>query len=480
MSTTSSTVKPMVFCPPAIWRSTVVPPSVRAAGSGCPRAFQPSTTVTRVPRTLTRPATTGGAPGMRVVSNRGRISRTTSAAAAQVRPPTRNTSSRTTCASPIGCEEAKILQGVGFSKQVGIGGRCDQRGAQVRRPFRLQREPLARNRMREREGRRVQELPRRERLEPLRVAPLRRRHAATAAEGVLAVADDGVADLAQVHTDLMRASRAERDAQQVGLGEVRDDGHVADRVAPARLHGHALAVLGVAVDRRGDLHGALGKVSPRERRVAALDAPLLDGTREAAVRDIGLGDEQQPRRVLVEAMHDAGPALARRAPPPLHSGGPRPPSTLTSVSSQWPGPGCTTRPAGLSSTARCSSSYTKRTPAPACGGVTGEYVRGGASGGSSTLTSAPRSSSAEARRRRPAAVTRLSAMRRAAWVRERASWSARKRSRRSVAGTATQKTIREGARVAARVTARPSRPPSRVRAPAPRATGRWRARRRPR
>src|SRR6266545_876757 len=43
---------------------------------------------------------------------------------------------------------------------------------------------------------------------------------------------------------------------------------------------------------------------------------------------------------------------------PLDSSVPRPTSTFTSESFQWPGPGCTTSPAGLSSTARCSSSKT--------------------------------------------------------------------------------------------------------------------------
>ena len=61
-------------------------------------------------------------------------------------------------------------------------------------------------------------------------------------------------------------------------------------------------------------------MSPRERRVGALDLALLDGAGEAAVREVGLGDDEQPRRVAIEAVHDAGPPLGvpgrqRRAPP---------------------------------------------------------------------------------------------------------------------------------------------------------------------
>ena len=79
-------------------------------------------------------------------------------------------------------------------------------------------------------------------------------------------------------------------------------------MAAAGFHGHALAILRMAVDGRGDLHGTLGEVAPGERRVGALDPALLDGAREPAVREVGLGDEQQPRRIPIEPVHNAGPA----------------------------------------------------------------------------------------------------------------------------------------------------------------------------
>src|SRR3989441_170346 len=230
-STTSSTVKPRPLRPPPTSSSTVVPPSEPVGGSGWPSARHPSTTVTRVPRTFTNPATTGGAPGIRVAWSRGRISRTVSASAAQVRRPTRNRSSRTTPASLIRCEEAKILQRVALSKQTRMGGRLPAR-------------------------------------------------------------------------------------------EARDAGGVGPGVPPAGEHGHALAVLGMAGDRRLDRDRALREVAPGERGVEALDAPLLDHGGEAAVRRLRLRDEEQARRVAVEPVHDAGPALRpgreRRAPPREH------------------------------------------------------------------------------------------------------------------------------------------------------------------
>src|SRR2546422_2281434 len=150
-STTSSTVKPRTLRPPPTSSSTVVPPSEPVGGSGWPSARHPSTTVTRVPRTFTRPATTGRPPGIRVGSSRGRISRTVAASTAQVRRPTRNRSSRTTPASLIRCEEAKILQRVALSKQTRIRRRLRERRHEIGGPFGSQREPRTGHGMRSEE-----------------------------------------------------------------------------------------------------------------------------------------------------------------------------------------------------------------------------------------------------------------------------------------------------------------------------------------
>src|SRR2546425_9081813 len=245
-SPTSSTVKPRPFFPPPTPRSTVVPPpSPSAEGSGCRNARHPSTTVTGVPRTLTTPATTGGAPGIRVGSSRGRISRTRSASAAQRRRPTRNKSSRTTPASLIRSEEAKILQRVALSKQSRIGRRLREGRREIAGPSGSQREPRTGHGMVEAERRRVQQLPRSERLDALSGAALGRRDAPAAPERVLAIPHDGMAHVREMHADLVRAPRAEADAQEIDLREARDDGGVRHGVPPSREHGHALAVLGV-------------------------------------------------------------------------------------------------------------------------------------------------------------------------------------------------------------------------------------------
>ncbi len=71
----------------------------------------------------------------------------------------------------------------------------------------------------------------------------------------------------------------------------------------------------------------------------------------------------------------------------------------------------------------------------------GTSVRGAGSSGTLTRTSSPRSSTREARTSAPLTRTALPATSRAAWVRESWSWSARKRSTRSVTSDSTQKLI---------------------------------------
>src|SRR2546425_6463135 len=200
-STTSSTVKPRTF-PASTSSSTVVPSPPPVAGSGWRRARHPSTTVTKVPRTFTRPATTDGAPGIRVAPSRGRISRTRSASVAQRSWPTRKMSSRTTPASLIRSEEAKILQGVALSKQTLIGRRFRERRQQIGGPLGPQHDLLLRDRVGEREQRGVQQLSRGARLQPLGGAALAGGGAPAAPQGGGAGPPDGGSPVGEMHADL--------------------------------------------------------------------------------------------------------------------------------------------------------------------------------------------------------------------------------------------------------------------------------------
>src|SRR5207247_522465 len=271
-STTSSTVKPRTF-PASTSSSTVVPSTPPAAGSGWRRARHPSTTVTKVPRTFTRPATTEGAPGIRVAPSRGRISRTRSASVAQRSWPTRKMSSRTTPASLIRSEEAKILQGVALSKQTRIGRRFRERRKQIGGPLGPQHDLLLRDRVGEREQRGVQQLSRGARLQPLGGAALAGGDASATSEGVVAVPHDRVPHMGEMHADLVRAAGAERDAQGTGVPEAGPappprgpplGRALRQRGAPPHEHVHERVV---PVSRARVHHEARGLVEHREVRV---------------------------------------------------------------------------------------------------------------------------------------------------------------------------------------------------------------------
>ncbi len=73
----------------------------------------------------------------------------------------------------------------------------------------------------------------------------------------------------------------------------------------------------MAADRRIDRACLRGRRAPDEREIDALEpaAPAMvrELLGERAVRLVGLGHDQQPARVLVEAVHDAGPRHAADA-----------------------------------------------------------------------------------------------------------------------------------------------------------------------
>ena len=94
-----------------------------------------------------------------------------------------------------------------------------------------------------------------------------------------------------------------------------------------------------------------------EREVAALDPSLANRVREPHVRVVGARDDEQPGRVAVVV--GGGRPLAARGPHWPHRGR----GDRARGSRRGPGPaGCATRPAGLSTTSRCSSSYATSSP----------------------------------------------------------------------------------------------------------------------
>ena len=150
-----------------------------------------------------------------------------------------------------------------------------------------------------------------------------------------------------------------------------------------------------------------GRSAPRSR-----SGSRRGGPRPAPRRCAGPGARRSPspsrrwaRSVLATTMSPEVSRSSRCTMPGRPSAPPdrvvpRATSAFTSVSSQWPGAGCTTRPAGLSITARCSSSKTT-----VSGMAAGWRVRGGSWSGIRTVTRSPRARSREARAVLPSTST---------------------------------------------------------------------------
>src|SRR5205814_9611849 len=71
---------------------------------------------------------------------------------------------------------------------------------------------------------------------------------------------------------------------------------------------HFLAVGWAAADIAADLAGRRHRHAPDEGAVGALDPAPREIARQRAVGGLGLGDDEEPARVLVETMHDPRPA----------------------------------------------------------------------------------------------------------------------------------------------------------------------------
>src|SRR5688572_17277815 len=130
---------------------------------------------------------------------------------------------------------------------------------------------------------------------------------AAAHAAVHRVADDRVADRAQVHADLVRAAGRDGDLQQRDPLQVAGGGDARHGVPRApRPRGHLLTVAWIAPDGLVDpaprLHDA-----PDERDVLLLHLAIVELARELLVRAIVLGDDHEPGRAAVEAVDDPRP-----------------------------------------------------------------------------------------------------------------------------------------------------------------------------
>ena len=147
------------------------------------------------------------------------------------------------------------------------------------------------------------------------------------------------------------------------------------------------------------------RVATDEREVTPLDLPSAHGASPAA--DGGRWrtrrDDEQARRVTVEAVDDPGTDVVTTARAER-----RAPDASVPVSCRPAG--CTTRPAGLSTTRRCSSSQAT--------GIPSSVACNGSSGGSSTTTASPVTSRRLFGSATPSTVTAPAARSRSACARD--------------------------------------------------------------
>ena len=169
---------------------------------------------------------------------------------------------------------------------------------------------------------------------------------------VLRVAGDRVSDGEQVGADLVGAPRLQPDPQQRRGRQRLLEREVRHR--PARLVGvgaHPRAVAAVAPDGRVDRPACAPAGGPRRAR--GTRASIARRASASLQRPVGglvrARHDEQARGVPVEAVHDPRAARPRRRRRDRPAPGERAPRGARAA-------GCTTRPAGLSTTSRCSSS----------------------------------------------------------------------------------------------------------------------------
>ena len=152
---------------------------------------------------------------------------------------------------------------------------------------------LARARVGQRELLRVQELP------------VQRKTLLFVA--VYGVSHDGMPEILGVDADLMRPARLQDEVGEGMRGKALDDVKVRDGVPAARSDNrHLQPVLGVPPDEGMHPAALFLEDALEQGKIFAVGRFFLDLPREREVRRIVLGNDQKPRRVLVDAMHDAG------------------------------------------------------------------------------------------------------------------------------------------------------------------------------
>src|SRR5438552_14138016 len=138
----------------------------------------------------------------------------------------------------------------------------------------------------------------------------RKADAVARAAPVHGVADQRMADMLEVHADLVRAPGLEPAFDERGAAETLEHPIAGARGLAAVCNGHARARSGVAAYGGVD-PAARRRIALHQRDVDPLHAALGELLHEIGLRLDGLRHHQEPARVLVQAMHDARARYAR-------------------------------------------------------------------------------------------------------------------------------------------------------------------------
>src|SRR5512132_2620190 len=110
-----------------------------------------------------------------------------------------------------------------------------------------------------------------------------------------------------MNADLMRASRFEPHTQEGVCAEELDDLEIRHRLTRGvRIERDPRRIVTVAPDRGLDPPGLRARAAVHEGEVLPFELPLSQELLEPPVRHLRAGDDEEARRVSVEAMDDAG------------------------------------------------------------------------------------------------------------------------------------------------------------------------------
>jgi hypothetical protein len=113
----------------------------------------------------------------------------------------------------------------------------------------------------------------------------------------------------QVNPDLVSTAGVKLQAEKVDGLESCDYVPIGPSAPAAGRDDHALPVLWMTHDGGIDPNRAFVEVTPGESGVAPPNPPSGNGSAQAAVGQVGLGDDHQSGRVPVQPMHDSRSSL---------------------------------------------------------------------------------------------------------------------------------------------------------------------------